>query len=198
MAEHIPEIRGLSHMPGGLDLAYRLILHLGDCSFHEASIQSASDLSSRPSDQPTDDLLVDIANRLNQTKPDSAYLQDLNALYQQKRTFWKHGVHTYCQLSFNTLFRLTYGPNYARSFFKELKSHATAKAQQFEDRIQRLVEPNAPTNAVRNTQLLDACSNLSKSLCDYVPRIQQLATMDDGLPLAFDLILWLGRQSYTE
>jgi hypothetical protein len=87
---------------------------------------------------------------------------------------------------------LEYGPGYAELFQDQIKEAISEVNEACEAEILLLMQ------RTRDAKPVYLFKELSERLTPIVPRLRELGTMDGGLSLAFDLILYLGRQSYTE
>lgn len=92
MAQFIPSIQKLSKLPGGLELAFGLILYLGRKSYFLTEetpfYQPCVDwIESRKSDTPADTVLLDILQRMKKKNKDFRPEEEWKSLNRQRKLF---------------------------------------------------------------------------------------------------------------
>jgi hypothetical protein len=102
VVEFIPEIRRLSQMSGGLDLAFDLIIFLGSNSYGEYKGAVSSD-GGRSSDWPADELLVELVERMKADKPGWRPFKEVESLGKQISNLDNCGIEGYFPESFKLL-----------------------------------------------------------------------------------------------
>lgn len=115
MCRFIPNIKRLAQLPDGLQLAFDLVIHLGESSYGELDEEMYSDWDFgcaglergwRPSDDKTDELLVMLATQLSERQlPGSPWFphKQLAVLRRASKNMYRHGVEDYSSRSVQLL-----------------------------------------------------------------------------------------------
>jgi hypothetical protein len=92
------------------------------------------------------------------------------------------------------------GQGSAYKLHNELKGKISQINAECEDKVLRILHGKPPTFSLQNNEsrLSATVAQLERDMVKFIPRIRFLGHMEDGLELAFKLILFLGRQSYTD
>jgi len=101
VCQYIKEIHALSKMPSGLELAFELLVYLGQHSYAELSGKGCG-VGNRPSDRPADSLLVNLAKEMKAKDPEWYPQGVLDRLQAERKILAGYGIETYfprsCQL----------------------------------------------------------------------------------------------------
>ncbi|PVH80571.1 hypothetical protein DL98DRAFT_187028 [Cadophora sp. DSE1049] len=187
MAVFIPEIQRLSEMPAGLELAFHTIIDLGNHSYGSLSTYDWSAYGERPSDGPADALLVKLSKRMKNENPDFEFDETQRLLKDEVDRLRSKGIETFFPASYELMWSFVQGPEAVRSVYDACKLEIT-------ETHERCVKDMCATKSRPYRHSCDLSSEMTK----FIPTVQRLSNMEGGQHLAFDLILYLGRQSYTE
>ena len=93
MAQYVPQIKKLSKLPGGLELAFRLILYLGRKPYFQTEETPSSQPSiawsgSRKPDTLADILLLEILQRKRKENKGFRPEEEYESLNRQRKLFW--------------------------------------------------------------------------------------------------------------
>jgi hypothetical protein len=187
--EYIPEIKRLSEMPGGLELACELIIFLSSQSYslrfrrrynrRYSKAQADFYVDSRPADALADDLLEDILETLKEKNPNFDFAQNYARIEPNVKFFDGQNM-PYLQKSFGLLSSWLEAPGFAVRMFDRLRKEIAASNKKAEVH-----------------EHLSSRRLIARSVA-FLPEVRRLANLPDGDILAFDLLMFLGRQSYVE
>jgi hypothetical protein len=111
----IDDIDKLSELPGGLELAFDLVLYLGTKSQGEL-VDGCCGCGNgdRPSDEPADELLCLLAKRMKANVEGWNPVKELERLRQQSKSLEEYGIDTYFPRSMIRLAKYVNGDREAR------------------------------------------------------------------------------------
>jgi hypothetical protein len=183
MAKYIPEVLRLSWMPGGLEVAFHLILFLGTHTY-DLKERNLRYCENRPTDKGLDELLRNVAHALRRENPTFNPTEESKKLAKEIEESAKRGFNTYFTNPFDLLLCWEAGPKYIQRFHKDIKTEISA---------------GYTKASAKSRQSGRASGIISSSMVQFIPRIRRLGKMSStGLHLAFELVLLLGRHSYDE
>jgi hypothetical protein len=191
----------MSDIPDGLNRAYHTILFLGHRSFCPKALHVFRS-TSRNLDDAADTLLVSLLKRLKLADrkfvpgPEFKELQRDVALLEADKARYR----CYSPKSHGLMFSWVNGQGSALKLHNELKGEISQINAECEDKVQRMLHDKTPKFSLQNNEsrLSATVAQLERDMAKFVPRIRFLGHMEDGLELAFKLVLFLGRQSYTD
>ena len=187
MSEFIPHVRRLSSLSAvGLRLAFDLVIYLGQQSY--GTLESGGrGKPDRPSDPQADDLLVEIASRIQEEDPGFAPVNEVAEIKRRHRKLKKHAVHTFFPKALDLMF--AWLPGAATEFHDDLKKRLVKGHQETETRL----------FSNRNLQIQRATSDwFSNQVADFIPGIRRLSEIPGGLSMAFGLLVIAGNFSYLK
>jgi hypothetical protein len=212
MTKYVFEIEQLSHMPGGLELALGLILHLSKKSYFIAGSGLISDPGKRKVDGPMDDLLLEILKRL---KAESEHFTPIRTFLEVDKTRRLFSISEPASSDDNRS-RPLFVHNDAIGLFSDndtffAKSYelmwSFLEGQKAVDRYRKKVEASISKayeeveSEAKRWNRKDAFEfssyKLSLRLKEYVQAVRRLGYMDGCTIQAFRLALLLGKSSYT-
>lgn len=143
----------------------------------------------RPSDQPADELLLELARKFKAENEEFQPVMEVEMLKSEIDYLDQHGIKDYFPKSFKLLSSwVPNGAKYAQETHDEIKANITQTYQTAEKRYaQYKYDEKRPTS-----------DWLSGAMEGFVPRIAELSEKPDGLMLAIDLFLYLGEHSFTK
>lgn len=204
MKEHVQAVRRLGYMAGGERRAFELAFELGQATFTNLSSMFGG-YNYRPSDPLVDDLLVEMAKLVMKEDPDFDPT-DMKAAMDQDITYLEDcGICTYLPRSHKLL--SSYMPG-AKEKEKTAKIEFMASSPDARvvktcyDQSKQLVMTKSRNMAIKLEKLINwpispSCDWVSEGILQLKPEVEELGKKPQGLIPAIQLILLLGKYSYT-
>jgi hypothetical protein len=183
MAWILTEITRLAEKQEGLLLAFNLMIHVSENICATVKNRGAQ-YGFWSSDSPADQLLVILARRLKNEKGDFNPVEQAAALAWQINRLRGLGIQTFFPRSHDLMQNWADGPDAAPRLHDLLKNEISAAHNEIKDQIE-----NYDANLTSD--------DYSLKMVHFVPHVRRLSTLSPvGLRLAFDLVIYLGQQSY--
>lgn len=182
MADFIPDAHLLPNMPEGLELAFQLVIFMG-LNVYSRSEHPDNVSTYQAADLKIDEALFDIATRLKTQSPEWLPLSAVHKGSDLHQRLSKCGVKTCFTESFYLFLSWTRGPAYIQEYHDDLKGQISAS-------YRKIVA--APGKAWR-------IGSDGSDMALLIPKIRRLGRMSSQGPrLAFELVMFFGRHTYTE
>ncbi|EPE34214.1 hypothetical protein GLAREA_07227 [Glarea lozoyensis ATCC 20868] len=188
MLEYIPEVGRLAEMPGGLQLACDLLIYLSAQSYCHKNFDQDKNDRTRPSDSSADVLLLHILERLHEEDKIFLVSKYLDVLEPHVKFFEQKEARPYLEQSFGRLSSWNKGSGIAQRTYERLRKEIVAMRGGLDNACSK---HHIPTKVWYARTLVSRCE-------EFLPKIRRLGNLENGLLLAFDLFLFLSRQSYFE
>ena len=204
MCKFIPAIRRLGYMNGGLGDAFHLVVILGVYSFlKEPSMSGGYNL--REWDNLADALLVELAEKAKQEIPNFNFSSQFKVIREESAWLTARGVPTFFPRELTLL--SSWEPN-AKAREKEEKAQEMKLSPEFrEARGAAYTIEHQMTIYARDTtrKLVKMVATgrhagadwISQEICKFIPEIEEISEMPQGLMPALGLTFLLGKLSYT-
>ena len=183
MAWTITEIKRLAEKQEGLLLAFNLMIYLSEniCATVE---NRGAQYGFWSSDTPADDLLVSLALRLKKEKGELNPAQQASSLAWQIKRLRGFGIQTFFPRSHDLMQNWAEGPEAAPRLHDTLKKEISAAHNEIKEQIEK--------HGAKLTS-----DDYSAKMVEFIPHVKRLSDLSPvGLRLAFDLVIYLGQQSY--
>ena len=105
MLEYLDEVEGVKRLPGGIPLAFDLVMDLAGYSYGslDDGDGKASGYGDRPSDAIVDGLIMDLAVERSEVEPAWDHRKALEELRKQNKHVAEYGIEGFCEKSIGLL-----------------------------------------------------------------------------------------------
>jgi hypothetical protein len=206
MQDFVQAIRRLAYMEGGFRRALTLALFLGKLTYSQQTSVFGG-YNYRPIDILSDGLIAELLKLSKQECPSFDGSNIISDMDSQIQYLDRRNIYTYMPRSFKLLSSWAVG---AKAKEKEEKAQFMAlcpegqAAQALYDKIKQKITTSA-RNTFRQLENLLYLSRrpalkvcwMSNAMKAFLPEIEQLSKMDGGLVAAMELLLFLGKHSFS-